>query len=175
MSDKQNPFELFDGEWFKDATSQLCADGWPAFIVPLNIGIRKIRESHQELKSALESANAELEAAKAEIAKLKYDLKMSIEIGVEMQREVNRKLSVENNRVESENARLREALKETKDCMMDFIARGNESIETVCANEDCDFQCYGCIKTMSDCDYMVDRIKSVLARNPAKPGEGESL
>lgn len=50
---EKNPFELFDSPWFKDATSQLCADGWPAFIVPLNIGIRQAREAYSALKEEI--------------------------------------------------------------------------------------------------------------------------
>ena len=48
-TDKTHPFDFFDSPWFKDATKQLCIDGWPAFIVPLNIGIRQARESYNSV------------------------------------------------------------------------------------------------------------------------------
>ncbi len=54
-----SPFELFDTPWFKDATGQLCADGWPAFVVPLNVEIRKAKEAYQAALNKIDKLTAE--------------------------------------------------------------------------------------------------------------------
>jgi hypothetical protein len=58
---KKNPFELFDSPWFKDATKQLCIDGWPTFIVPLNIGIEQAKDAYSALKAECERLTAKIE------------------------------------------------------------------------------------------------------------------
>lgn len=50
MTEVKNPFDFFESSWFKDATVQLCADGWPTFIVPLNVKIRECKESYEQLQ-----------------------------------------------------------------------------------------------------------------------------
>jgi len=51
----ENPFSFFRTPWFKDAILQLCADGWPTFIVPLNIKINQCEEAYEALKIENES------------------------------------------------------------------------------------------------------------------------
>ena len=51
----ENPFSFFRTPWFKDAISQLCADGWPTFIVPLNIKINECEEAYEALKKENEA------------------------------------------------------------------------------------------------------------------------
>ena len=43
------PKEFFESEWYKDGIKQLCADGWPTFVVPVNIKIRELLEQNQDL------------------------------------------------------------------------------------------------------------------------------
>lgn len=42
--------EFFEGEWYKDGLKQLCADGWPTFVVPVNIKIRELIEENAKLR-----------------------------------------------------------------------------------------------------------------------------
>lgn len=53
QSEGLSPKEFFEGEWYKDGSKQLCADGWPTFIVPVNIQIRKLIEENDKLKEYL--------------------------------------------------------------------------------------------------------------------------
>lgn len=46
---KLTPREFFESEWFKDATQKLCADGWPTFVVPLNVKIREALDAYDRL------------------------------------------------------------------------------------------------------------------------------
>lgn len=50
------PKEFFESEWYKDGCRQLCADGWPTFIVPVNIQIKKLQSENQGLRAVLNSA-----------------------------------------------------------------------------------------------------------------------
>lgn len=54
------PKDFFNSEWFKDGTKKLCSDGWPTFVVPLNIMVNKMLEENQALQSKLEKAEAEI-------------------------------------------------------------------------------------------------------------------
>lgn len=49
-------------------------------------------------------------------------------------------------------AELEGALKECHYFCQDQKANANEAINTICPNEECDYQCNGCIKSISDCD-----------------------
>lgn len=77
MSDEKNPFDFFQTYWFKDATSQLCADGWPTFVVPLNVKISECKSEYEKLKAE----NAELKAD-IESRKESYDRLDSININL---------------------------------------------------------------------------------------------
>lgn len=54
MQSKVTPKEFFEGEWYKDGIKQLCADGWPTFVVPVNIQVRNLLEENQKLQRRID-------------------------------------------------------------------------------------------------------------------------
>lgn len=64
------PKQFFESEWYKDGCRQLCADGWPTFIVPVNIQIKKLQSENQGLREAIRSL---LEIGKRDLSNPKYD------------------------------------------------------------------------------------------------------
>ena len=76
----ENPFSFFRTPWFKDAISQLCADGWPTFIVPLNIKINQCEEAYEALKIENESLKLQVkllsEKTFNDVQVLKHDYKL---------------------------------------------------------------------------------------------------
>ena len=51
--------DFFEGEWYKDGLKQLCADGWPTFVVPVNIKIRELIEENAKLRAENERLKTE--------------------------------------------------------------------------------------------------------------------
>lgn len=45
--------EFFNGEWYKDGIRQLCTDGWPTFVVPVNIRIQEMLDELDQLQAQL--------------------------------------------------------------------------------------------------------------------------
>ena len=82
------PKEFFESEWYKDGTKQLCADGWPTFVVPVNIKIRELLEQNQDLA----------EQIKVNLAGQERELKLMHEV----------------EKLRAENERLTEALKKSR-------------------------------------------------------------
>ena len=54
-----------------------------------------------------------------------------------------------------------EALRESKDRVMDQIARGNKAISEICPK--CDYQCQGCIRALDDMDELKCKLIKALA------------
>jgi hypothetical protein len=82
-----NPFELFDSKWFRDATEQLCIDGWPIFIVQVNIGIQQARKAYSALKAECERLKDEMmnsgkfaQDQENKIADMKFELEAADKI-----------------------------------------------------------------------------------------------
>jgi hypothetical protein len=67
--------------------------------------------------------------------------------------------------LEERDAKLKvyeEALNEAKWFCQDQRARANEAINTVCSNEDCDYQCGACIRSIDDCEDLVLKINKAI-------------
>lgn len=58
------PKEFFESEWYKDGVRQLCFDGWPGFVVPVNIQVKNLIEQNDHLLSKLEEKERECERLK---------------------------------------------------------------------------------------------------------------
>ena len=65
-----------------------------------------------------------------------------------------------------------EVLEECNNFCQDQKARANQAINTVCSNEECDFQCDGCLRSIDDCESTSVRVKSALAKIRELRGEG---
>lgn len=68
--------EFFEGEWYKDGVKQLCADGWPTFIVPVNIKAMELLGENAKLETELAELRERCEAYRkaVEIAKIRLDI-----------------------------------------------------------------------------------------------------
>jgi len=61
-------------------------------------------------------------------------------------------------------AELEWALKDCNYFCQDQKSNANEAINTICQNEECDYQCNGCIKSISDCETTSITIKNALQK-----------
>lgn len=68
--------KFFNGEWYKDGVKQLCADGWPTFIVPVNIKVMELLEENSKIEVEL----AELRERCAEYEKILKSIDTDTEI-----------------------------------------------------------------------------------------------
>lgn len=53
VDDKISHKEFFMGSWYKSGIRDLCTDGWPAFVVPVNMRINKMLNDLDELQTEL--------------------------------------------------------------------------------------------------------------------------
>lgn len=67
------PGSFFDTDIWKEASQNLCADGWPHVVVFVNQEVRKIREQNTKLQAALDVA----------MIQLKYDLRLLESYGMD--------------------------------------------------------------------------------------------
>lgn len=67
---REKPFEFYQSPWWKDATRQLCADGWVEFVLSLNCMVRDAKDAYDAVCAErdewarkyrdIETANAQL-------------------------------------------------------------------------------------------------------------------
>lgn len=60
QSEGLSPQEFFESEWYRDGLKQLCVDGWPTFVIPVNIQVSKLISDYDKLKEENQRLRAAL-------------------------------------------------------------------------------------------------------------------
>jgi len=61
VDEKISHKEFFMGSWYQNGIKDLCTDGWPAFIVPVNMRINKMLNDLTQAQADIEVLRGALE------------------------------------------------------------------------------------------------------------------